>query len=547
MKQLLPLLILSYCGMIWGQTVNPGQIRPGSAKDQVFTTKSGVAQPGGPSTAPAVNTIYSASSCTSDIGAQINSIIASMPRNGNEAYGEILLPACNNGVWSTTVTVNSPGISIIGQGGTASLFHCTVAGDCLRIYMSPFTVQKAGIYRGFSILGSGAANQSLIHAGEMVGALFEDIDLANATGKGASCLWLDNNHATTWTERNTFVSMRVANCPALVNFSIESGNPSFAANKFLDLQMNLDGNPGYTGFDLGSGVQYYSAVVQATVNSASAASVVALAGTAQFQGEMRLNGEGSTADLFNTTSGTVLNLTGASDITWVGGAIPHSSISGTAAWFHGPVVNLAFGAGYLATVMPIIYEAGTFQGNSIFTGSASNLVQLRPATNAPAAIEISGTNAANSSRLWSMTQEGDFNGNSASLGLGETTGACATGALCIGGNISLNGDVLIAAATPTISSGFGASPSITTSNGPSAFTITVGSGGTASNGVIGLPMASHGWNCSCTDITTNSATVFICKQTATSTTSATIDNFNNAAGSAPWKAGDTLSVSCLAR
>lgn len=381
-----------------------------------------------------------------------------------------------------------------------------------------------------------------------MGGLFEDIDLADATGTGASCLWLDNDHSSTWTERNTFVSIRVANCPKLVNFSVESGNSSFAGNKFLDLQMNLDQNPGYTGFYLGTIAQLYSAVIQATLNTASAASVVTLTGMAKFEGEMRLNGEGTTANLFNITSETVLDLTGASDITWAGSTIPQSSISGTAAWFHGPVVNLAApGAGYLATVMPIIYEAGSFQSNSVFTGSAANLIQLRPATNDTTAIEISGANATNSSRLWSITQQGDFNGKSASLGLDATTRVCTTGALCLGGNISLNGDMLIAAATPTISSGFGASPSIATSNGPSAFTITVGSGGTASSGVIGLPTAAHGWNCSCTDITTNSTAVFMCKQTASSTNSATIGNFSDVAAAMPWNSGDTLSVNCLAR
>lgn len=72
---------------------------------------------------------------------------------------------------------------------------------------------------------------------------------------------------------------------------------------------------------------------------------------------------------------------------------------------------------------------------------------------------------------------------------------------------------------PTISSGFGTGPSVTASNGTWTFRINVGTGGTASSGVIGLPAATTGWNCQVTDITTNSASVFITKQTASTTTS----------------------------
>jgi len=108
-------------------------------------------------------------------------------------------------------------------------------------------------------------------------------------------------------------------------------------------------------------------------------------------------------------------------------------------------------------------------------------------------------------------------------------------------------NLLISATAPTISSGFGTSPSIATNNGTAAFTVNVGTGGTATSGVIGLPTATNGWNCFCTDITTNSSTVFACKQTASSTSSATIGNFNTSAAAAAWVASDILSVSCFAR
>jgi hypothetical protein len=108
-------------------------------------------------------------------------------------------------------------------------------------------------------------------------------------------------------------------------------------------------------------------------------------------------------------------------------------------------------------------------------------------------------------------------------------------------------NLLISPTAPTVSSGFGTSPSIATNNGTAAFTVNVGTGGTATSGVIGLPTATNGWNCFCTDITTNSTTVSQCKQTASSTASATLGNFSDVAVASAWVASDILSVSCFAR
>ena len=100
---------------------------------------------------------------------------------------------------------------------------------------------------------------------------------------------------------------------------------------------------------------------------------------------------------------------------------------------------------------------------------------------------------------------------------------------------------------PTISSGFGTSPSIANSNGSAAFTVNVGTGGAATSGVIGLPVAANGWNCFCQDITTFSTTVFVTRQTASATNSCTVGNFNTSAAAAAWAASDILSCIALAR
>lgn len=104
---------------------------------------------------------------------------------------------------------------------------------------------------------------------------------------------------------------------------------------------------------------------------------------------------------------------------------------------------------------------------------------------------------------------------------------------------------LLLRGVPTISSGFGTGASVTSHNGAAAFRVNVGTGGTAATGVVGLPAAANGWNCSANDITTTSTAIYMTKQTASTTTSATFSGFGTAAG-APWVAGDILSISCSA-
>ncbi len=105
--------------------------------------------------------------------------------------------------------------------------------------------------------------------------------------------------------------------------------------------------------------------------------------------------------------------------------------------------------------------------------------------------------------------------------------------------------LIVSGTAPTVSSGFGTGASITASNGTAAFRVGVGT--TSGNtGVIGLPTATAGWNCFANDITTQSTAVAYTKQTASSTTSATLANFSDIAVAGPWVDSDVLAVSCFA-
>ena len=128
-------------------------------------------------------------------------------------------------------------------------------------------------------------------------------------------------------------------------------------------------------------------------------------------------------------------------------------------------------------------------------------------------------------------------------------GADAAGVLASDGAGTLSLNSAIRKGAPTISSGFGTSPSVASNNGPVAFTINVGSGGSATGGVVGLPTATTGWNCWVRNLTGQAAnradqtTV----QTASSTTTATIQNQTISTGAAlAWSASDILRVSCFA-
>jgi hypothetical protein len=107
---------------------------------------------------------------------------------------------------------------------------------------------------------------------------------------------------------------------------------------------------------------------------------------------------------------------------------------------------------------------------------------------------------------------------------------------------------LFSSGSPTISSGFGTLPSVTTSNGSASFLVSVGGGGAATTGVLALPVAAHGWNCVVNDITAAyTHQPYNTRQTAYSATSVTVQNQTISTGAAvAWGVNDLLQLSCSA-
>lgn len=129
----------------------------------------------------------------------------------------------------------------------------------------------------------------------------------------------------------------------------------------------------------------------------------------------------------------------------------------------------------------------------------------------------------------------------------------ANGVYVAGGAVNVNngtyqlaGKAVASTTAPTISSGFGTSPTITANN-TMAFKIAIGSGGTASSGVVTMPTANAGWKCDAVDVTTQSTSVFTTRETAYTTTSVTFTQFNTSMAATAWTAGDDIEISCIAR
>lgn len=193
-----------------------------------------------------------------------------------------------------------------------------------------------------------------------------------------------------------------------------------------------------------------------------------------------------------------------------------------------------------------IYAIGaTVSGASGSGITATNHSEVDIGTGATANSNANGfTQFGNSNIFGTMNGSGNtFNLFSNGNTVNATTGVLT--ALNLLGTYSMFGNVLLSNISPSISSGFGTSPSIVDSVGSASFRLKIGTGGTVSSGTVGLPSATHSWVCFATDVTTTSATVFITKMTASTSTSATFTNFNTSGAAAAWAANDVLYVQCV--
>ena len=164
------------------------------------------------------------------------------------------------------------------------------------------------------------------------------------------------------------------------------------------------------------------------------------------------------------------------------------------------------------------------------------------------------TSGSNNTLIGFHAGESGLTTGSNNLMLGDGTGAttCATGNYnillgtnstvdCISSNtsneINIGGAFIGFSIAPTLTSGWGTSPTAPTQASTFSFSATIGATGTPSTtGVIGLPTAPNSWNCRANDLTSN----VTARMTAQSTTSVTFT------WSAAPSNSDVIWFACLA-
>jgi hypothetical protein len=103
--------------------------------------------------------------------------------------------------------------------------------------------------------------------------------------------------------------------------------------------------------------------------------------------------------------------------------------------------------------------------------------------------------------------------------------------------------LLLSATAPTITSGFNTSGFATSGNGTAAFTVTIGTGGATNTGVLGMPTATHGWNCSANNLNRGA----YIQMTANGTAAVTLTNYGTTVGTpVNWTNSDVIAISCFA-
>lgn len=177
------------------------------------------------------------------------------------------------------------------------------------------------------------------------------------------------------------------------------------------------------------------------------------------------------------------------------------------------------------------FSNGSGQGGSLYIGAVDNTgFRLR----SPASTHLWLTAGDNTAGVIEVHQ----------VKLLDPGGATSGGGLIVKGS-----NPSIYNTTITISSGFGTGPSVSTGQaGSFTFRVNVGTGGTATAGVLAMPTADTGWNCSVSNVTASAGhRADNSVMTTSNTTTVTIENQTKSTGAAvAWTASDIVQLVCAA-
>lgn len=225
----------------------------------------------------------------SDFGAWVNSAIANLPavlptiNDGTHTYkqGTIYLypPAAGGPITvSTTISVNSPSVRLVGTGSTSLILNCPASVDCIRFTTNPFNQSPGAEVSGITLSGNSTATSGL-HIGDLMNLKLSDLYIKNFTSTvaqdgtgsaGAVGLWMDNvlgfterlQYAAIVLDTNT-IGMKMTNsstgCAAFsTSFSYWAGSGWF----------NMRVNGSQIGFEAGAGTNVGHGIYNIQMNGA---------------------------------------------------------------------------------------------------------------------------------------------------------------------------------------------------------------------------------------------------------------------------------------
>lgn len=242
------------------------------------------------------------------------------------------------------------------------------------------------------------------------------------------------------------------------------------------------------------------------------------------------------------TSCTVNTGTSGATIPLLNGANTYSGAS----TFSAAVTDSVNGA---ASTPPLFFTGTILTGGS-GTTNFPNLFLQPTGTTAATTWSTSGTGLGMNLASGFAGNFIDFkvNGGGSSLFVVSSSGAVTAGASLGFKTVLQNASlahIIMSVTAPSIASGFGTSPSLVANNGTAAFKINVGTGGSASSGVVTMPAAATDWLCavSPTGAPQAGAEMF---SAPTSSTSITITNYTASTGVAlAWPASTVIGITCV--
>jgi hypothetical protein len=223
---------------------------------------------------------------TGDQTAAFNATYAAAVAAGG---GTIFMP-CGTYRLTGTFTIHSQLVNFEGENESCALIHHVPATFIpgVVIQMSPFSVEPAGYYGKFGIVGTATGSAGL-QTGCIVGAVFQQIFATGYTGASAAGIRVQDrldcfpDNGGAWTERNTWDNVWAGGVPTSIyptdpynttGWIFETvgspSNTSFGYNRFLNVSANA--HSGQIGFWFKTGVFMYNTSFTSTCNMDDGAS-----------------------------------------------------------------------------------------------------------------------------------------------------------------------------------------------------------------------------------------------------------------------------------